>query len=106
MPHGVRIVPFYDRTPLIEGAVRTVSTTVLEAIVTATLCVLLILRHFRTSLVIAVTLPLATLTAFLVLWLLRQLGWADVQTNIMSLASRLSRSVVLVDARVSSWPKT
>lgn len=100
LPHGVRIVPFYDRTALIEGAVRTVSGTLLEAIVTATLCVLLILRHFRTSLVIAVTLPLATLTAFLCLWLLRQLGWADVQTNIMSLAGIAISIGVLVDASI------
>ena len=100
LPHGVRIVPFYDRTALIEGAVRTVSTTLLEAIVTATLCVLLILRHFRTSLVIAVTLPMATLTAFLLLWLLRKLGWADVQTNIMSLAGIAISIGVLVDASI------
>ena len=67
---------------------------------TATSKVLLILRHFRTSLVIAVTLPMATLIAFLCLWLLRQLGWADVQTNIMSLAGIAISIGVLVDASI------
>jgi hypothetical protein len=35
LPEGVRVVPCYDRTPLIEGAVRTVTGTLLEAILTA-----------------------------------------------------------------------
>ena len=53
LPPGVRIVPFYDRTPLIRGAIGTVTGTVVEAIMTATLCVLLILLHVRASFVIA-----------------------------------------------------
>ncbi len=40
LPRGVRIIPFYDRTPLIEGAIGTVTQTVVEAIVSASLCVL------------------------------------------------------------------
>ena len=62
LPAGVRILPFYDRTPLIEGAVGTVTTTVVEGMVSASLCVLLILLHMRTSLVIAVMLPLSALS--------------------------------------------
>ena len=37
LPRGVRIVPFYDRTPLIEGAIGTVTQTVIEAMVSASL---------------------------------------------------------------------
>src|SRR5206468_8570631 len=48
LPPGVRIVPFYDRTPLIRGAVGTVTGTLAEAILTATVCVLVVLLHFRT----------------------------------------------------------
>src|SRR5439155_20553169 len=36
LPPGVRIMPFYDRTPLIEGAVHTLTATLLEAMLTAT----------------------------------------------------------------------
>ena len=50
LPRGVRIVPFYDRTPLIEGAIGTVSQTVFEAMISASLCVLVVLLHVRTSL--------------------------------------------------------
>jgi Cu(I)/Ag(I) efflux system membrane protein CusA/SilA len=100
LPPGVRIVPFYDRTPLIEGAVHTVTATLVEAIITATVCVLLVLLHFRTSLIIAVTLPLATLSSFALMWGLRRLGWADIQTNIMSLAGLAISIGVLVDSSI------
>jgi copper/silver efflux system protein len=100
LPPGVHIVSFYDRTPLIEGAVGTVTGTLLEAILTATVCVLLVLVHFRTSFVIALTLPLAVLTSFAAMWALRLLGVADVQTNVMSLAGIAISIGVLVDSSI------
>jgi Cu/Ag efflux pump CusA len=100
LPPGVRIVPFYDRTPLIHGAVATVTGTLLEATLTAVVCVVLVLLHFRASLVIALTLPLSALGAFALLWLLRRLGIADVQTNAMSLAGIAVSVGVLVDSSI------
>jgi Cu(I)/Ag(I) efflux system membrane protein CusA/SilA len=100
LPPGVRLVPFYDRTPLIRGAIGTVTGTLVEAMLTATICVLLVLLHFRTSFVIALTLPLAALASFAVLWLLRALGLADIQTNIMSLAGIAVSIGVLVDSSI------
>jgi Cu(I)/Ag(I) efflux system membrane protein CusA/SilA len=100
LPAGVRLVPFYDRTPLIRGAIGTVTGTVVEAILTATVCVLLVLLHFRTSFVIALTLPLAALASFVVMGLLRTAGVADIQTNIMSLAGIAVSIGVLVDSSI------
>ncbi|HZV03968.1 MAG TPA: efflux RND transporter permease subunit [Gemmataceae bacterium] len=100
LPPGVRIVPFYDRTPLIHGAIGTVTATLVEAIITATVCVLLVLVHFRTSFVIALTLPLSALASFLIMWFLRRLGIADIQTNIMSLAGIAISIGVLVDSSI------
>ncbi|QDV36222.1 efflux RND transporter permease subunit [Tautonia plasticadhaerens] len=100
LPDGVRIVPFYDRTPLIEGAIRTVTGTVVEAIATASLCVLLILLHVRTSFVIALTLPLAALSSFLIMAALRHLGILDLQANAMSLAGIAISVGVLVDSSI------
>jgi Cu(I)/Ag(I) efflux system membrane protein CusA/SilA len=100
LPPGVRIVSFYDRTPLIEGAIATVTSTVVEAIISASLCVLLVLLHFRTSLVIASTLPLAALSSFLVMAVLRRLGVVDIQANAMSLAGIAISVGVLVDSSV------
>lgn len=100
LPDGVAIVPVYDRTPLIEGAVRTVTGTLVEAIISAAVCIVLILVHLRTSFVIAITLPLAALASFVAMWTLRQLGIADIQTNIMSLAGLVISVGVLVDSSI------
>src|SRR5204863_6895576 len=98
LPVGMRIVPGYDRTLLITSAVGTVTRTLIEAIVTATICVLVVLLHFHTSLVIAVTLPLAVCASFLMMWLLRTLGIVSVETNIISLAGLAISIGVLVDS--------
>jgi Cu(I)/Ag(I) efflux system membrane protein CusA/SilA len=100
LPRDVRIVPFYDRTPLIQGAIGTVTSTVVEAMVSALLCVFVVLLHARTSLVIASTLPLAALTSFLIMAVLRRLGLVDIQANAMSLAGIAISIGVLVDSSV------
>ncbi len=100
LPPGVKIVAFYDRTPLIRGVIGTVTGSITEAIITATVCVLLILLHVRASFVIALTLPLAALGSFALMALLRLLGIADIETNIMSLAGIAISVGVLVDSSI------
>jgi Cu(I)/Ag(I) efflux system membrane protein CusA/SilA len=100
LPHGVHIVSCYDRTPLIEGAVATVTGTLLEAMIGATLCVLLVLRHLRSSGIVAITLPLAAMSSFICMAVLRGLGVADIQTNIMSLSGIVISIGVLVDSSI------
>ena len=100
LPPGVRVVPCYDRTPLIVGAVGTVTRALVEALLVAAVCVLLVLRHFRAWLVIALTLPLAVLSTFVSMRLLRAAGWIDIQTNIMSLAGIVISIGVLVDSSI------
>ena len=63
-PPACASVPFYDRTPLIQGAIGTVANTVFEAMISASLCVLVVLLHVRTSIVVASTIPLAALSSF------------------------------------------
>jgi Cu(I)/Ag(I) efflux system membrane protein CusA/SilA len=100
LPPGVRVMSFYDRTPLIDGAVAAVTGTLVEAILVASVCIFLVLMHVRTSFVIALTLPLAVLTSFGLMDALRRLGIADVQTNIMSLAGLAVSVGVLVDSSI------
>ncbi len=100
LPPNVRLVPCYDRTPLILGAVQTVTRTLLEAMLVTALCVILVLRHWRTSLVISLTLPLAVLGAFLWMKVLSFCGVTDIQTNIMSLAGIVISIGVLVDSAI------
>ncbi len=100
LPPNIRLVPCYDRTTLIRGAIWTVTGTLLESMLVTSLCVVLVLRHWRTSLVITLTLPLAVLGAFLAIWFLRVSEITDVQVNIMSLAGIVVSIGVLVDSAI------
>ncbi len=94
LPPGVRIVPFYDRTPLIHKALETVSGTVKEELIVCTLAILLVMGHLGNAFVVAITLPMAILFSFL---MMRIFGMSS---NIMSLAG-ISISVgILIDQAV------
>lgn len=91
---GVRIVPFYDRTPLIRSALATVSGTVKEELIVCSVAILLVMGHVGNAFVVAVTLPMAILFSFL---MMRLFG---IPSNIMSLAG-ISISVgILIDQAV------
>jgi Cu(I)/Ag(I) efflux system membrane protein CusA/SilA len=100
LPPGVRIVPAYDRTGLIYGAIDTLKRAMLEELIIAALAVFLILWHVRSAFVICVTLPLSVLFSFLIMWILRQLEVIDIQANIMSLAGITISIGVLVDQAI------
>jgi Cu(I)/Ag(I) efflux system membrane protein CusA/SilA len=100
LPPGVHIVPFYDRTPLIRGAVGTVTSTLVDAILIASICILIVLRHVRSALIVALTLPLAVLISFGLMDALRRLGIADIQANLMSIAGLAISIGVLVDSAI------
>ena len=94
LPEGVRIVPFYDRTPLIRKALETVSGTVKEELIVCSIAILLVMGHLGNAFVVAITLPMAILFSFL---MMRVFGMSS---NIMSLAG-ISISVgILIDQAV------
>ncbi|MEI8197172.1 MAG: efflux RND transporter permease subunit, partial [Phycisphaerae bacterium] len=94
LPKGVRIVPFYDRTRLIEGAIHTLTGTLKEEIIIASIAILLILTHFRSAFVVCITLPLAMLISFIFMYYL------NIPSNIMSLSGLAISIGILVDASV------
>ena len=94
LPDGVRIVPFYDRTRLIHGAIHTLTEVLTHEMIIASLAVLLILMHFRSALVICLTLPLSVLVSFV---LMRHFGIAS---NIMSLSGIAISIGILVDQAI------
>jgi Cu(I)/Ag(I) efflux system membrane protein CusA/SilA len=100
LPAGVRIVPAYDRTRLIHGAIHTLTAVMWHEMVIAGVAILLILMHVRSVFVICITLPLSVLFSFLMMWLLRRLGIVDVQANIMSLAGITISIGILVDQAI------
>ncbi|WP_240907409.1 efflux RND transporter permease subunit [Paludisphaera rhizosphaerae] len=94
LPEGVRIVPFYDRTPLIEKALETVSDTVYEEIFISTVMIVLIMGHLGGAFIVSLTLPLAILTSFLMMKIF------GVPSNIMSLAGIAISVGILEDQAV------
>jgi copper/silver efflux system protein len=94
LPPGVTIVPFYDRSQLIDRAVGTLRTALIEEIVLVTLAHVLFLMHFRSILIVTLPLPLAVLAAFI------GMKYAGVSSNIMSLAGIAIAIGVLVDAGI------
>ena len=94
LPTGVHIVPFYDRSILIDHAVDTLRHALIEEILLVTLAHVLFLWHFRSILVVTIPLPLAVLGAFLFM------HGAGISSNIMSLGGIAIAIGVLVDAGI------
>jgi Cu(I)/Ag(I) efflux system membrane protein CusA/SilA len=94
LPPGVKIVPFYDRSALIERAADTLKRTLIEEAIVVTLINIIFLLHLRSVLIVTIPIPLAVLTAFL---FMRYLG---ITSNIMSLAGIAIAIGVLVDAAI------
>ena len=94
LPQGVTTKVFYDRGSLVERAVGTVSTAITEAIVLVVILLVLFLGNLRGAIVVAITLPLAMLSTFI---LMRQFG---LSANLMSLGGLAIAIGMLVDAAV------
>ena len=94
LPPGVTISPFYDRSDLVDHATGTVTKALLEATVLVVILLLLFLGDMRAALVVAVTLPFAALSTFL---LMRAFGQS---ANLMSLGGLAIAIGMLVDAAV------
>ncbi|MBI5430143.1 MAG: efflux RND transporter permease subunit [Nitrosomonadales bacterium] len=94
LPEGVRVVPFYDRTELIDDAVWTVQKALGEAVVLVLLVLVILLGNLRAALTVALILPLSVLFTFLAM---RVFG---VSANLMSLGGLAIAIGILVDAAV------
>jgi len=77
---GVKVLPIYDRTGLINETVATLTESLREELVITAVVIALFLLHLRASLIVAVTLPMAVLMSFI------GMQWFHIDANIMSLA--------------------
>ena len=77
---GVTVRAVYDRTTLINETMHTLNEALLQETLVTIVIVVLFLLHFRSSLIIAVALPLAVLLSFIAMRVFR------IDANIMSLA--------------------
>lgn len=76
----VEIVPIYDRTELIRATVKTLTDALSHEILITIAVILVFLLHIRTSVIVALALPVAVLLSFVFI------SFVPVEVNIMSLA--------------------
>jgi heavy metal efflux system protein len=81
LPEGVKLVPYLDRTELVDTTVHTVARTLLEGMGLVLLVLLLFLGSGRAALIVALTVPLSLLTAFILM------AVTDVPANLLSLGA-------------------
>jgi copper/silver efflux system protein len=94
LPPGVKIVPIYDRSELINRAIDNLKRTLVEVMITVSLVILLFLWHFPSALIPIITIPFAVLISFIPFRLL------GISANIMSLAGIAIAIGALVDAAI------
>lgn len=94
LPEGVKIVPVYDRSELIQRAIVNLRSTLIEVIVTVALVILLFLWHVPSAIIPMVTIPVAVLVAFI------PFQGMGITANIMSLGGIAIAIGAMVDAAI------
>ena len=94
LPPGVTFITGYDRSGLIEEAVRTLREKLIEESIVVALVTVIFLLHVSSSLVAIITLPIGILMAFLAM---RYLG---IGANIMSLGGIAIAIGAMIDAAI------
>ena len=94
LPPGVSLVPFYDRSDLIDRAIATLRHTLWESVLLVTLMHVIFLFHFRSILIVTLPLPASILISFI---LMKEFG---LPSHIMSLTGIAIAIGVLVDAAI------
>jgi copper/silver efflux system protein len=94
LPPGVKIVATYDRTDLIRRSIATLKDEIIKISVAVSVVCIVFLFHIPSALVIILTLPLAILISFILMYYLK------VTSNIMSLSGIAIAIGAMVDASI------
>jgi copper/silver efflux system protein len=94
LPAGVKLVAAYDRSDLIEQSIDTLKDTLTEELIVVGLIILIFLWHLPSALIPLITLPIATIIAFIPM---KAMG---LTANIMSLGGIAIAVGELVDAAI------
>ena len=86
IPGGLKIVPYYDRSRLVDAAIHTVTEVLAEGIVLVIVVLYLFLGDIRSSLIVSANLVLTPLLTFLIM------NYVGLSANLMSLGGWLLRS--------------
>jgi len=94
IPHGLKIVPYYDRSELVDAALHTVTKVLEEGVVLVVVVLFLFLGDLRSSLIVIATLILTPLVTFMVM------NHYGLSANLMSLGGLAIAIGLMVDGSV------
>ena len=94
LPDGLQIVPFYDRTDLVNAAMFNVAKVLIEGVILVVILLFLFLGDVRSSLIVVATLILTPLLTFLVM------NRYGISANLMSLGGLAIAIGIMVDGSV------
>lgn len=94
LPHGLQIVPYYDRSELVDAALHTVTKVLIEGIILVVVILFLFLGDVRSSLIVVGTLILTPLITFMVM------NHYGISANLMSLGGLAIAIGLMVDGSV------
>jgi cobalt-zinc-cadmium resistance protein CzcA len=94
LPEGVRIVPYYEQKSLVQAAVRTVTSALLQGVMLVAIVLLVFMGGLRPSIVVALSLPFSVLLTFL---LMARFG---LSANLMSLGGLAIAIGMMVDGTI------
>ncbi|WP_034627398.1 efflux RND transporter permease subunit, partial [Desulfocurvibacter africanus] len=94
LPPGVKILTTYDRSSLINRAIRSISESLIEELIIISLLMVFFLWHLRSALVPIISLPLAVIISFIPMYFM------NMGTNIMALGGIIVAIGDMVDAAI------
>lgn len=94
LPEGVEVVSVYDRGDLIERAVASLTTSLVQELVIVSFVVIIFLLHARSAFVAIITVPLGILIAFIIM------RFQGLNANIMSLGGIAITIGTMVDGAI------
>ena len=94
LPNGLQIVPFYDRTELVDASLWMVGKVLIEGVILVVIVLLIFLGDIRSSLVVIATLIITPLITFMIM---NRIG---LSANLMSLGGLAIAIGLMVDATV------
>jgi cobalt-zinc-cadmium resistance protein CzcA len=94
LPQGIKIVPYYDRSDIVNASVTTVNRALIEGSLLVLIVLYLLLNSFRGSFVVLIALPLSLLATFIVM------KSAGISANLMSLGGLAISIGMIIDTTI------
>jgi cobalt-zinc-cadmium resistance protein CzcA len=94
LPDGIKIIPYYDRSDIVNASVNTVNKALLEGAFLVLVILYLLLRSFRGSFVVLLALPLSLLVTFIVM------KFSGLSANLMSLGGIAISIGMILDSTI------